>query len=378
MNKLICLALVLSALLLPLWAQNSANLVSIDADTHINEAIQVLDYYCLRETTKRLLNMSTFSAPIGLPINNLPWRTALELIALRHNLVITEAPGLVALNNPAPPASEMTSPAEIAHTAETQALFSNKQVRIKAVALVADRGYMRSLGIDWSTLLNGKVNVDVDFLGAQNVPGGVFGVTGSGSTNVGGAQMEVSTLLRTIETNQKGTIIAQPVVVVNSGSKGFIQVGQDISVKTVDDAGNTTDKFFATGIIMDATPTVVEVNGQELIHLVLSIERSSGTPGAVSTIINKSLSSTELLLYDGEETVIAGLYDTDELRSRGGIPILKDLPWWVFGIRYLTGYTKYERKERELMILIKAEIVENALTRQRRAVEASRQNIESN
>lgn len=374
MNKLICLALVLSALLLPLWAQNSANLVSIDADTHINEAIQVLDYYCLRETTKRLLNMSTFSAPIGLPINNLPWRTALELIALRHNLVITEAPGLVALNNPAPPPVSV-SPVAVSRE---DSLFNSKQVRIKAVALVADRGYMRSLGIDWSTLLDGKVDLDLSFSGAQNVAGDLFNVSGNGTTNIGSAKVEVSTLLRTIETNQKGTIVAQPVVVVNSGSKGFIQVGQDISVKTVDEAGNTTDEFFATGVIMDVTPTVVEVDNQELIHLKLKIERSSGTPGEVSTIINKSLSSTEVLLYNGEETVIAGLYDTDELRSRGGIPILKDLPWWVFGIRYLTGYTKYERKERELMILIKAEIVENALTRQRRAVEASRQNIESN
>ena len=374
MNKLICLALVLSALLLPLWAQNSANLVSIDADTHINEAIQVLDYYCLRETTKRLLNMSTFSAPIGLPINNLPWRTALELIALRHNLVITEAPGLVALNNPAPPPVSV-SPVAVSRE---DSLSNSKQVRIKAVALVADRGYMRSLGIDWSTLLDGKVDLDLSFSGAQNVAGDLFNVSGNGTTNIGSAKVEVSTLLRTIETNQKGTIVAQPVVVVNSGSKGFIQVGQDISVKTVDEAGNTTDEFFATGVIMDVTPTVVEVDNQELIHLKLKIERSSGTPGEVSTIINKSLSSTEVLLYNGEETVIAGLYDTDELRSRGGIPILKDLPWWVFGIRYLTGYTKYERKERELMILIKAEIVENALTRQRRAVEASRQNIESN
>ncbi|HPS40372.1 MAG TPA: hypothetical protein PL124_13215, partial [Candidatus Cloacimonadota bacterium] len=143
MNKLICLALVLTALLLPLWAQNSANLVSIDAGTHINEAIQVLDYYCLRETTKRLLNMSTFSAPIGLPINNLPWKTALELIALRHNLVITEAPGLVTLNDPAPPPVSV-SPVAVSRE---DSLSNSKQVRIKAVALVADRGYMRSLGI---------------------------------------------------------------------------------------------------------------------------------------------------------------------------------------------------------------------------------------
>jgi len=374
MNKLICIAIVLTALLLPLWAQNTAsNLVSIDAGTHINEAIQVLDYYCLRETTKRLLNMSTFSDPIGLPISNLPWRTALELIALRHNLVITEGPGLIALNNPAPRVTG--SPAA---AAKQDSMINNKQVRIKSIALVADRGYMRSLGIDWSTLFDGKVDIDAGFSGAQNVAGDLFNVTGTGTTSIGSARVEVSTLLRTIETNQKGTIIAQPVIMVNSGSKGFIQVGQDISVKTVDEAGNTTDEFFAIGVIMDVTPTVVEVNGQELIHLKISIERSSGTPGEVSTIINKSLSSTEVLLYDGEETVIAGLYDTDELRSRGGIPFLKDLPWWVFGIRYLTGYTKYERKERELMIMIQAEVVENALNRQRRAIEASRQNSEPN
>jgi type II secretory pathway component GspD/PulD (secretin) len=35
----------------------------------------------------------------------------------------------------------------------------------------------------------------------------------------------------------------------------------------------------------------------------------------------------------------------------------------VFGIRYLTGYDSYDKKERELIITIKAEIVESALQR---------------
>lgn len=353
-----------------LEANPPTNTVSIDASTQINEAIQILDYYCLRETTKRLINMSAVNNPIGIPINSMPWRSALDLIALRHGLLVTENPGYFALVSPV----ATNAAAEV----QTQSIANNKQVRIKAVAMVADRGYMRALGIDWSTLLNGSVNVNVDFLGAQNVPGGIFGVTGSGTTNIGGTQVQVSTLLRTIETNQKGTIIAQPVIVVNSGSKGYIQVGQDISVKTVDEAGNTTDTFFATGVILDVTPTIIEVAGEELIHLVLSIERSSGSPGAVSTIINRSMSNTEVVLYDGEETVIAGLYDTDETRSRGGIPILKDLPWWVFGIRYLTGFYQYERKERELLILIKAEIVDNALNRLHRAQEVLRPNPVNN
>ena len=61
---------------------------------------------------------------------------------------------------------------------------------------------------------------------------------------------------------------------------------------------------------------------------------------------------------DGERAVIAGLYSTDETYSRAGIPILKDLPWWVFGIKYLTGYTQKKTSEKELIIVLKAEFLE--------------------
>jgi type IV pilus assembly protein PilQ len=104
-----------------------------------------------------------------------------------------------------------------------------------------------------------------------------------------------------------------------------------------------------------------------LIHLELKIERSSGVPTDISTIITKSTSSTDLILYNGEETAIAGLFDADETVIRAGVPVLKDLPWWVFGIRYLTGYDSTEKKERELIITIQAEIVDSALERMRKA-----------
>ncbi|MDZ4182140.1 MAG: type II and III secretion system protein, partial [Candidatus Cloacimonadaceae bacterium] len=255
-------------------------------------------------------------------------------------------------------------------TPETQASklgAEDKQVRIKAVAMLADKAYLKALGIDWSTLFNGKVQIDAGFLGATQVPGNLMHLGASRSISWDGKTIDINTLLNVIESDQKGTIIAQPNIMVASGKKGYIQVGQDISVKTVDDAGNTTDAFFATGVILDVTPTIVPVNGEDVVHLTVSIERSSAAPGTVSTVITKSQSSTEIVLYNGEETVIGGLYDTDEIRLRSGIPILKDLPWWVFGIRYLTGYNKYEKKERELIIIMKVEIVENALERSRRA-----------
>jgi type IV pilus assembly protein PilQ len=91
----------------------------------------------------------------------------------------------------------------------------------------------------------------------------------------------------------------------------------------------------------------------------MKIEKSSAIPGALTTIINKSKSVTEVLLYDGEETVIGGLYDNDTKIERSGIPILKDLPWWVFGLRYIFGRSIKSIKSNEMIIILKVEIVDN-------------------
>lgn len=342
-------------------AERATGFVTINEGTHINDALRVMETFSLSQHSKKMLNLSNFNSPIGVQINNIPWRKALELIALVNNLEIVEQPGYFAIQNFA---VDVITP-------ETQASklgVDDKQVRIKAVAMLADKAYLKALGIDWSTLFNGKVTIDAGFSGASQVPSNLVRLGASRSISWDGKTIDINTLLNVIESDQKGTIIAQPNIMVASGKRGYIQVGQDISVKTVDEAGNTTDTFFATGIIMDVQPTIVEVDDTELVHLVVSIERSSGTPGTVSTVINKSQSNTEVVLFNGEECAIAGLYDTDEIRLRSGIPILKDLPWWVFGIRYLTGFNKFEKKERELIIIMKVEIVENALERSRRAL----------
>lgn len=361
--KLILILLLLGTL--PLIAQTGKALVSIGENTPVNDALQILEIYAQRETSKKILNMSSFSGVVGVPLNNISWNKALELIALRNNLKVAELAGYYALQD------NIVTDAATTVAAVEESKGSTKQVRIKAVALLADKAYMRSLGIDWSTLFNGKVNIDASFTGAQNVAGSIFNLGASRIASWNGNTIEVNTLLKAIESDQKGTVIAQPVLTVSSGKRGYIQVGQDISVKTADDAGNTQDTFFATGVILDVLPSIIKVDGKELVHLIMSIERSTGTPGNVSTIINKTKSSTELVLYDGEESVIGGLYDTDEIHTRGGIPILRNLPWWVFGIRYLTGYDKVEKKERELMLLIKVDIVEDALTRALKAREAA-------
>ena len=43
------------------------------------------------------------------------------------------------------------------------------------------------------------------------------------------------------------------------------------------------------------------------------------------------------MLNDGEETVLGGLYSTTKTSTRAGVPFLRDLPWYVFGLRYIFG-----------------------------------------
>ena len=117
------------------------------------------------------------------------------------------------------------------------------------------------------------------------------------------------------------------------------------------------DQFFSAGVILEVTPTVVIQDELDFIHLNIQVQRSSAMPSAVSTVINKTEANTSALLKDGETTVIAGLYLNDEAELRRGIPFLRNLPWWVFGIRYLTGYNQKTVTKKELIILIQARIV---------------------
>ena len=81
-------------------------------------------------------------------------------------------------------------------------------------------------------------------------------------------------------------------------------MGQDFSIRERDFAGNLIDKFFSAGTIIKVKPQVITEQGVNFIHLTADVERSSVTPGAISTIINKTKATSDVLLLDGEETII--------------------------------------------------------------------------
>jgi type IV pilus assembly protein PilQ len=144
---------------------------------------------------------------------------------------------------------------------------------------------------------------------------------------------------------------------VRDRNEGKIQIGSDFSVRTRDFAGNTVEKFFPTGTIIIVTPYIHKEGGLDYVLLNVAVERSSFQTSEQTTEIRKTTASTQVMMLNGEETAIGGLFSNEQTVTRNGIPFLKDLPWWVFGIRYLAGYDQTINRKKELVILLKTEIV---------------------
>ncbi len=367
MKKLISF-LILLCFVLTLFGQEQniknipeEELITISRETNFAAALKAIEYLSLDFAGKNILNTSNFNNPIGIPIKGLQWKDALNLIIRFHDLVLEERPATFIVKDPEVIIDE--SGQEIG--TERKVTASTKQVRISAIFFKADKALIHEVGIDWTTLIDGKVDVAVNLATTSNLSTDIFSAGTPANPavpikmNFGDITIDLNTLLNIIEANQRGTIIARPSITVISKKKGFIQVGQDFSVKTLDQAGNTTEKFFETGIIMEVTPEVLVEDDREAIYLSVEVEKSSALPGDITTIIDKSKSITEVLLFDGEETVIGGLFDKEIKTNRGGIPILKDLPWWFFGFKYIFGYETKSVVSREMIVILKAEIIDH-------------------
>ena len=353
MNKKLFFFISFCLIALSLIAQTNSQNITIRRNTHFQDAIKVLENMSLQFERRNIVNLSSYNSGIPIQINNLPWNEALHLIVNTLDLQIEERPGVFII-------TDIVSTNEVPEIEIFE--IDKKMVKIHATFFYADRTFLNSMGIDWSTLIDGKVNAQID-LSATGGTADLLSITGSHSFQSGNTTVDVNALFKFFETNQKGSVLARPTVMVLSGREGYIQVGQDFSIKTLDEAGNTVDQFFSTGIILTVRPTILEDEDFEAIHLETSVENSSAIPAEYSTIINKNQVRTGVILCDGEETVLAGLIDNDNTKDRGGVPILKDLPWWVFGLRYIFGFETTRSVSREMIVVLKTEIVAPARDR---------------
>lgn len=314
-------------------------LVTLTRDMPMDQALRVIQAIA----DQVIVEPQHLTEPIGVDIDRQPWRQALKQLAERHGLQLEERENYFALL----PAK----PGEVAPVPEVT--LDSQEVNISAIFFQADRRALRELGIDWSTLSGGRVDVTASHLGAGQVIGDQFALEARGSVN---RSLSVDVLLKTFEERHVGEVTAQPQIKVRSGKTGYIQVGTDFSVTTADFAGNAITQFFSTGTILTVTPLVLFQEGVRFVDLTVVAERSA-LIDPDRNLITKTVARTAALLRDGEQTAIGGLYGEEQSTSRTGVPLLKDLPAWFFGLRYLFGYNAKQASKTELVVMIKVDIV---------------------
>ena len=369
-------------------------LVSFLPSTPFNQFVAFLNPIFERVTGRTIVDPEDRTHAIGISVAGMHFLDAFELVLEYNDLWYRTTEQFYLVERAETPDMMVETPGTAPRAAggaapQVLATPRTREIQISAIIFEVNQTEARQTGIDWNILF-----------GEQTASGGGQG----GAGGRGGEQdtqprffirterifedfdeyliapnvIEVSTitqLFRLLETTGVGRTLANPSITVQSAQQGRIQIGSDIPVTVRDFAGNTVTQFVSTGIIINVTPTLIErapitdtLGGPTLdfIHLDVQVERSSGRPFGDGIAIDRSTANTQVLLLDREQTLIGGLFSTDDAVTRRGIPILKDLPGWFFGLRYLFGFTQRTQTERELMIVLQARTLDTLPTRNAR------------
>jgi len=268
------------------------------------------------------------------------------------------------------------------------------QVNISATIAFVDRSTLEQLGVTYDikdsrgSQLNRRVtgfvdeNADGLFTGDEATSEDVILLGGNSIAALGNANFPVPnpalqivsslvlgrhTLISFLEALQSITlsdIQARPVVTVMNHRQAEIQVGQRTPIRVIDagalgggaaggQAPLATVDYQDTGVILRVTP---HVTGDQVL-LDIHAERSDAVPASsdIGFVFSTQNARTQVLVRDGETTVIGGLTITEKSRVRTGIPILMDLP--ILGALFRNS--REAENKRDLLIMVTPHIVRN-------------------
>ncbi|MBI5562589.1 MAG: type IV pilus secretin PilQ [Deltaproteobacteria bacterium] len=154
------------------------------------------------------------------------------------------------------------------------------------------------------------------------------------------------------ETTGRLKTISRPRVTTLDNKEAKIEQGESIPFETTSASGTSTT-FIDANLSLTVTPHITP-DGSVLLKIKASrnsigtFRTSSGAPS-----INKKEASTEVLVLNGETTVIGGIVVSEKNDSEQGIPYLKDIPvlGWVFKNKSILD------SQKELLIFITPTII---------------------
>lgn len=347
-------------------------MVSFKSDYPYAKAILELSDLAKKLAGKMIVDTSPIKSdttrPIGTNIQSMYWRDALEVI-LRTNenwyeedpqyfLVFNikqgkTEPGTTMQQGQVQAGGQQQTGAQVQFVPpvdSAKVYAETKEVTVSAIFLDVNQTKLHENGISFQIFRGHNLNLGFQFTGAQNVTNQIF--TAKVAPTDPRLAVDVNAAIAFFESEGYGEVVSRPIARVRSGASGFVQIGQSVSVLIRDFSGNTTQQFVDAGTKLLVNPKVYKYNNVEFIDLKYNIDKATPTVTATGVSVDHNLVNGELYMLDGERTYVSGLISSSQNTTREGVPLLKDLPWWVFGLRYLFGYEAVNLQKRELIIIL--------------------------
>jgi type IV pilus assembly protein PilQ len=246
------------------------------------------------------------------------------------------------------------------------------QILIEARIVEASLDFTREIGVQWGGSFTSSAATGnptgLNFPGTIGVTGGAgsgFAVNlpaAIGAGSGGGLNFNLGSLtnflnldirLSALERTGEGRIISSPRVTTLDNKEAIIEQGLSIPFETTSDSGTQTT-FIDANLNLTVTP---HVTNDESINLKIKASKNApdtsvrGASGAPS--ISKKEAKTEVLIRNGQTTVIGGIFQIDRADTIAGVPWFQKLPF----IGWLFKKSTVVDKKTELLIFITPRIV---------------------
>ncbi len=263
------------------------------------------------------------------------------------------------------------------------------QILIKANIVETTKDFARNLGIQWGGVFgrymgNQSLYVTPGGTGGSTVPPGsaldgsytpatgTTGISGQGyaanfpaaaisGTNpaslgllfgtIGGNILDVQ--LSALQKDGKLNILSSPSISTLDNQKASTENGMEVPITTRDKDGNPSTSYKLATLKLEITPHVIDGRTLKMTITVQKDEVSSERDGYGNPWIIKKLTTTSLIVQDGETIVISGLTKQNVEGGDTGIPLFKDIPvlGWLFKTESKTS------KMEEVLIFITPNIL---------------------
>ena len=257
------------------------------------------------------------------------------------------------------------------------------QVLIEAHIVETTNDTARALGVQWGGVLYGSSNgknawlgpAGVEFDGEQSLfddagnpityqwPAGNvsnfpinlqddIGLSlGFMFQNIGNSILTAQ--LQALQEEGRLNILSSPSITTLENQIAFIESGDRIPIQTVEN-GEVNIEYVNATLRLEVTPNIVDEEALKLKILTNKDEPDfTQTVAGNPTIITRK-AETNVILFNGQTTVIGGLSQDKTFTDNAGIPFLKDVP----GLGWLFGSRSKANEMDELLIFITPYILE--------------------